>query len=82
MDIARQLIEAVCDINVTLSADRVPVDRPLIKTGVLDSFGFVQLIARIEIDFNFDVADEDITDDNFGTLEKIAAFIGRKTGRV
>jgi acyl carrier protein len=81
MDITRRLIDAVCDINITMSADRVPVDHPLVKTGVLDSFGFVQLITRIENDFNFEVADEDIIDDNFGTLEKMAAFIGRKIGK-
>jgi acyl carrier protein len=81
MNITRQLIDAICQINVTVSADRVPVDEPLIKAGILDSFGFVQLIVRIENDFNLEVADEDIIDDNFGTLGKMAAFIGRKTGR-
>ena len=81
MDITRQLVEAVCEINVTLSADSVPVDQPLIKSGILDSFGFVQLIVRIENDFSLDVADEDIVDDNFGTLQKMAGFIERKTGR-
>lgn len=80
MDVTRHLIQAVCDINVTLSEGSVPLDRPLIKTGILDSFGFVQLIARIEVDFNLDVADADIVEDNFGTLERVAAFIGRKTG--
>lgn len=80
MDITHQLIDTVCEINVTLSADRVPVNEPLIKAGILDSFGFVQLIVRIENDFNFDVGDEEIIDDNFGTLAKMAAFIGRKTG--
>jgi len=81
MDLTHQLIDAVCEINVTVSADRVPVDGSLIKAGILDSFGFVQLIVRIENDFNFEVADEEIIDDNFGTLGKMAAFIGRKTGR-
>jgi len=81
VDITRQLVEAVCEINVTLSADSVPVDQPLIKSGILDSFGFVQLIVRIENDFSLDVADEDIVDDNFGTLQKMAGFIERKTGR-
>jgi len=80
MDITRQLIDAVCEINITVSSDRVPIDGSLIKAGILDSFGFVQLIVRIENDFKFEVADEDIVDDNFGTLGKMAAFIGRKTG--
>jgi acyl carrier protein len=81
MDVTHQLIDLVCEINVTLSADGVPVDQPLIKAGIVDSFGFVQLIVRIEDDFGFDVADEEIIDENFGTLERMAAFIVRRTGR-
>jgi acyl carrier protein len=45
---------------------------------ILDSTGFLELIAYLEESFGIAVADEEMTPDNLDSLDKVAAYIGRK----
>lgn len=62
------------------------VDRPvvasmsLIENDLVDSTGILELVAFMEERFGITVADHEIVPDNLDSLEKIAAYIGRKTG--
>lgn len=46
--------------------------------GLLDSTGVLQLVAFIEETYGVDVADEEVTPDNLDSIEKVAAYVGRK----
>jgi acyl carrier protein len=45
---------------------------------VLDSTGFLELIAFLEETFHIAVADEEMVPENLDSLDHVAAFLGRK----
>jgi len=50
----------------------------LLQRGVIDSMGVMELIAFLRSEFGVDVADEDITESNLGTLADIARYVTAK----
>ncbi|MEU5425322.1 acyl carrier protein [Streptomyces olivoreticuli] len=50
----------------------------LFKTGVMDSFGYIQLMSFLEDEFAIGVTDEEILTDVFVSLDAIDAFVARK----
>jgi len=52
----------------------------LLQRGVIDSMGVMELIAFLRSEFGVDVADEDITESNLGTLADIARYVTAKRG--
>ena len=55
-------------------------DEHLMEKGVVDSMGMVELITFLQDEFGVEPADDEITEDNFATLRRIAAFVQRKRG--
>lgn len=53
-------------------------DDPLMAKGVIDSMGVVELLEFIQEEFAVAVEDDEITEENFGTLSAIAGFISAK----
>lgn len=51
---------------------------PLLERGVVDSTGVVELVEFLQDEFKIKVADEDITEENLGTIGAIAAFVSRR----
>ena len=58
----------------------VAEDEHLLEKGVVDSMGMVELITFLQDQFGVEPADEEITEENFATLQRIAAFVSRKMG--
>ena len=58
----------------------VSEDEHLLEKGVVDSMGMVELITFLQDRFGVEPADDEITEDNFATLQRIAAFVKRKLG--
>jgi acyl carrier protein len=54
---------------------QLTVDDALLERGIIDSMGVVELIAFIEDEFGVEVGDDDVTEQNFGTLADIATFV-------
>ena len=52
----------------------------LLQRGVIDSMGVMELIAFLRSEFGVDVADDDITESNLGTLADIARYVAAKRG--
>lgn len=50
-------------------------DDPLIGHGVIDSMGVIELVEFLRETFDIEVQDEDITEENFGTLSSIAKYV-------
>jgi acyl carrier protein len=67
-----------------LGRDVPSCDADLFEAGVLDSIGFVELLAALEQEFGFVFQLDDLEVDNFRSVRAIAAFIagsGAATGR-
>jgi len=47
----------------------------LLARGVIDSMGVMELLAFLRTEFGVVVADEDITENNLGTLADIARYV-------
>jgi len=47
----------------------------LLETGILDSFGIVELITFIECEFDLAIPDEDVTKEKLGSILKMAEYI-------
>ncbi len=58
----------------------VAEDEHLMERRVVDSMGMVELITFLQDRFGVEPADEEITEENFATLGRIAAFVRRKMG--
>lgn len=51
----------------------------LLQSGIIDSQGVLEVVSFIERTFATTVADEELTPENFQTIEQIAEFIRSKT---
>ena len=57
---------------------KVEDDADLLTLGVIDSLGFVELVEEVQTRFGIEVADHEITEENFGSIAGIARFLDRK----
>ena len=53
-------------------------DDPLLALGIIDSLGFVELVEEIQARYGVTIEDLEITEENFGSVAAIAAFVERK----
>lgn len=58
-----------------------PDDASFLEEGIIDSMNVMELIMFVEETFGVEATDEEIIPDNFDSVNKIAAFIRRKTAR-
>lgn len=77
-DLKTQIKDIIATINITLDPTNIPDGDDIIKSQILDSFGFVDLIVRLEKNFGISIQDNEITGDNFNTIEKITDFVQKK----
>ena len=52
----------------------------LFQSGVLDSFTLVDFVTLLEAECNIKIDDADLRPENFDTIAKVEAFIGRMRG--
>jgi acyl carrier protein len=50
----------------------------LVQLGIIDSLGFVELVEEVQSLYGLTVSDIEITEENFGSIDAIAAFVQRK----
>jgi acyl carrier protein len=60
----------------------VAEDEHLLEKGVVDSMGMVELITFLQDRFGVEPADDEITEENFASLRRIARFVLAKRGAV
>jgi len=57
-------------------SDYSPADNEnLFENNILDSYGIVEFLSYIDDNFNIEINIEDITEENFSTVEKIYKVI-------
>lgn len=54
-------------------------DASLIRGGIVDSTGILELIEFLESAYSIRVAPEEMVPANFDTIDSISLFLGRKT---
>ena len=59
---------------------QVDPDDSLLRNGVFDSLGVMEVIGFIEETFGIAVEQEEVTEAHFGTLNAIASYIASKLG--
>jgi acyl carrier protein len=50
----------------------------LLALGVVDSLGFVELVEEVQARYGVEVPDVDVNEANFGSVDAIAAYVGRR----
>lgn len=54
------------------------IQASLYETGVIDSMGTIELISFLESNYNIKFDDDELTAENFDSIEKIATFLDKK----
>jgi acyl carrier protein len=62
------------------AVERIAPDENLLATGIVDSHGVLQLVGFLEQRFGVSVSDEQLTPENFQTLERIDALVRQARG--
>jgi acyl carrier protein len=55
-------------------------DEDLLAAELIDSLAITELVSFLEAEYSIAVQDEDLTPENFRTVDSIAAFVSRKGG--
>ncbi|HHJ06830.1 MAG TPA: acyl carrier protein [Anaerolineae bacterium] len=78
MDIQAQIRDYIAQ-NLLFSDDGFgyPDDASFLEEGIVDSVGIMELVMFLEENFGLTVDDEDLTPDNFDSVNKLAAYIKR-----
>jgi acyl carrier protein len=62
-----------------LARKRVPSAKDdLLQTGIVDSLGVLDLVAFLEKEFGLTISDDELTPENFSSIEQIATFVSSK----
>ena len=75
-----QEIEAfiVNELQAGSGLESLRPDEDLLAADLIDSLGITELVAFLEDRYGVKVADDQLTPENFQTIEKIAAFVDRR----
>ena len=66
-------------VDRTVHGEReIAFDEDLLGSGLLDSLGIMSLVIFIEQEMGIDIPAEDVTIENFETLEIIDAYLDRR----
>lgn len=73
-------IDTVRSLVAELAQAPVPedIEASLFEAGVIDSFGVMDLVERLEESFGIKVPDKDMVPKRFETLAKIAAYVDQR----
>ena len=66
----------------TLAIDTAPINpqTPLFSDGIIDSFALVSLLTLVEESCGIRVRPDEVTLENFDSIERILAFVRKKAG--
>lgn len=77
LNLIRQQIHEYIVMNFLFdgSGAQLDDDAPLVERNILDQTGVVELVLFIEETYGVDVADADVTPENFDTVNAIANYV-------
>ena len=77
-DKIRQYLAETLLIEFGDDASAVSEEANLFESGLIDSFGFVQLVAFLEKTFDIKISDEEVLSDSLSSFAKIRSFVEAK----
>ena len=81
MHVRSQIEQFILEDILAGSRERLEADESLVGTGgLIDSLGLLRLIQFLEETYGIHVGDGDVGEENFGTLERLVAFVERMQG--
>ena len=57
---------------------KLGADDPMLGSGVIDSVGVIELVEFLQRTFGIEIADQEITETNLGSLNAVGRFINQK----
>jgi acyl carrier protein len=75
MDLRDRIRNFIVD---TFFVDGFGDDDSFLRKGLIDSTGMLELVAFIETEFGFKVADSELVPENLDSLSRVVAFVSRK----
>jgi acyl carrier protein len=80
MSFDRQALAAFLENEMSLDLSEVSDDDALFSTGLLDSFGMVELMSFIESSASIRMDPGDVTLENLDSVNRILAFVNQSAG--
>jgi D-alanine--poly(phosphoribitol) ligase subunit 2 len=87
VNLESQAIEAEIKAQIVAIADRLGIDAGDLQadevipaSGLIDSAGLLELIAWFEGQYDLRIPTNELTIDNLGTLQSMAAYLRRRKG--
>jgi acyl carrier protein len=74
--IKESLVDFICK-QFLVDREDIDVDKSLVDTGIIDSMGLIEISTYITTNYNFKVAVDQMTRQNFGSLLSIVDFIDK-----
>ena len=78
MELNEQLKTFVIENFLYGQANSLDYNTDFFEKGIIDSTGIVELISYIEITYNFIIRDDELTVENFSSINKVSSFIKQK----
>jgi acyl carrier protein len=81
-DLAARLVDMIANEVVVHHDEVVRADTDLLMTGLVDSLGVVRIVGWMEDELDLSIDPTDVTLDNFQTVERMVAYVGRRASTV
>ncbi|MBN1952326.1 MAG: acyl carrier protein [Bacteroidales bacterium] len=75
----KEVLRAYIKDNTFKEADLIQDNTLLFQEGFFDSMGFVLLVDFLEEKFSIQVSDEDLTEENFESVNALSRYIESKS---
>ena len=76
-----QLRKFISEITFT-EIEKIEGDTLLFQEGIFDSLGFLSLIGFLSDEFGIDVSNEELTEDNFESIDAVVKYISQKKDEI
>lgn len=74
-----QLRNFISEITFT-DIEKIKEDTLIFEEGIFDSLGFLSLISFLDEKFGVEVENDELSEENFESINAIVAFIAKKKG--
>ncbi|MGA4645478.1 acyl carrier protein [Limisphaera sp. 4302-co] len=79
MNVCSQIEQFIVGEILAGGRERLEPGEPLVGVGgLIDSLGLLRLIQFLEETYEIHVGDGDVGEENFGTLERLTAFVEKR----
>lgn len=73
-DVREKLLDFISQ-HFRIPKDHIDPEVSLVDQGVIDSFGFIEIVSFLEAELSIVIADDQINRDHFGSVSRIVAFV-------